>query len=240
MRQAGLAGSEVGQDLLDHPLAAAVGVDRIAAHVLAELLDAGLAVHGGRRGEDQVAHAGPLHGLEQRDAAAHVVVVIPQRLHGGLADGLEAGEVHDRLDALGGEEGIECRGVAHIGLDEPRLSAGDAADATQGFGAAVAEVVQHQRRIAGFDERDAGMHADIAAAAGDQDDGLHARLLAQDRPRLCGDCVALSATAGKWRCGACGESRWIPARRCAPSGMTSVKRRAVRGGVNKGRARRAG
>ena len=91
---------EVGEDVLDLFLGAAVGVVGADLH----LLDVGdgvvLAVDGGGGAEDDGAYAVPVHGAEQVQRADEVVVVVLQRLLDGLADSLQPGEVDHGVDRL--------------------------------------------------------------------------------------------------------------------------------------------
>jgi hypothetical protein len=163
----------VTQDLLDDELAATIGVGG-GAHreILADGHRGRVAVDRGRGAEHHRLHPRRLHGLEQGDAAADVVVVIEQGLAHRLAHRLQPGEVDHGVDVVVPEHGIQCFPVADVGLDEGEIHARQFAHPDEGFGAAVAQVVQHDDVIAGVEEFHAGVGADVAGAAGDED-GFH-------------------------------------------------------------------
>ncbi len=66
----------------------------------------GFAVHGGARREHDVLAAVLAGHLAQRERAGDVVPVVLQRLCHRLAHGLEACEVDDDIDGVGGEDSV--------------------------------------------------------------------------------------------------------------------------------------
>ena len=84
---------EVGDDVLDHGLGAAVGVGGADGAVLGDgdhvLPLRGVAIDGGRGGEDDVGHVVLRHAAEEDDGAVDVDAVVFEGLDGGLADGLK-------------------------------------------------------------------------------------------------------------------------------------------------------
>gem|GEM_PF-4779675 len=160
---------EVCEHALDHELAPAVRVGRRKGEVLAQRLHGRFGVHRGRGRKHQRAHARGLHGLQQRKAACDIVVVVAQRLAHRLAHGLEAGEVDHCADRVLGKQALQQRGIAHIALDDCRRCARDAREALWHRAAAVAEVVEDEKRHAGLGQRHAGVRANEAGAAGDED-----------------------------------------------------------------------
>lgn len=82
----------VGDEVLNGGLGAAVGVGRANGAVLGDgnhVLEAsGVAVDGGRGGENNVGNVVLLHGAEEGDAAADVDAVVLEGDLGGFTDGL--------------------------------------------------------------------------------------------------------------------------------------------------------
>ena len=104
---------DVAQDLLLHHLGPAVGVGGEGAPVLGR---AGLvgAVDRGAGGEDELVDVVLLHRADQREGGAEVVLVVVERLLDALADRLVAGEVDDRVEALGREQVLGLVVVAEV------------------------------------------------------------------------------------------------------------------------------
>lgn len=90
---ASLSVDEVGDDVLNHGLGAAVGVGRADWAVLGDgdhVGDAGsIAVDGGGGGEDNVVDVVALHGAEEGDAATDIDAVVLEGDLAGLADSLK-------------------------------------------------------------------------------------------------------------------------------------------------------
>ena len=70
----------VGQRVLDHQLREAVGIDRVLRMVFGDRHLLGNAVGGARAGEHDPLDAGRAHGVQQRERADDVVVVVLGRL----------------------------------------------------------------------------------------------------------------------------------------------------------------
>ncbi len=67
-----------------------------------------------------------------------------------------------------GEQGLHLAGVAELGLDKGDLFAGDALHPREGFLAGVAQVVRHYDFVPRVDKLHAGVAADVAGAAANQ------------------------------------------------------------------------
>src|SRR5688500_2083735 len=164
----GVRARVVVQELFHDELRLAIGIGRPERVRLRNRQLARLAVHRGRGAEHHPAHAVLRHRLEQGDGATDVVVVIQQRLLHRLAHRLQAGEVHNGFDRIG-KNLFQRRSIPDI-----RLMEGDARPGCQ-FGYAfqhatlgVRQVVDDGEAVARLGERDAGMRADVAEAAGDE------------------------------------------------------------------------
>ena len=84
----------------------------------------------------------------------------------GLANGFKAGEVDDGGWLVVVEYLFESGLIQEVTFYEGEVFAGDLLDSVQGFFFAVAEVVDGYDFVAGLQEFDASMGADIAGAAG--------------------------------------------------------------------------
>ena len=168
--QPGVGGADVGQDLLLEQLGGAVGVGGASGgEVLLDGDGVGVAVHRGGGGEHEVLHPVAAHGLEQVQGADQVVGVVLQGLGHALAHRLQSGEVDHGVDVrVLGEQGLHLVLMAQLGPDEGDGLPGDFLHPAQGLLAGVVEVVRHHDLIARVDQLHAGVAADIAGAAGDQ------------------------------------------------------------------------
>jgi hypothetical protein len=131
-----------------------------------------------RRTEHQPAHAGRAHRAQQRDRAGDVVVEVLERPHAGFADGLERGEVDDRIEMRGiaargiaetiGEESRERVRIADVDAMRLRRATDQAGHAIEHGWRAVGEIVGHHHLMAAFGEHHAGMASDVTGAAADE------------------------------------------------------------------------
>ncbi len=160
---------QVGQHVLHHQLAAAVGTGCGGRCVLAQWHAIRGAVDCGRGAEHQRAHAGFAHGLEQHETALHIVVVVGQRLLHRLAHGLEAGEMDDGLDAFIAQQCRDEGGVTHVTTQPARACTCHALDVVDDSQLGVGKVVEDKRPVAGRDQLCTAMAADVAGTAGDED-----------------------------------------------------------------------
>ena len=152
----------IAQDPLGHQLGSAVGVDRHRGRVFRDRHRCRHAVDRRGRGKDEAAHPAGHAGLDQRAARAGVVAVVFERVGHGFRHHDAAGEVDHGGDAVAGDEIADQCAVAGVALDEGHVPGHPLA-------APGGEVVQHDDRRAGVPEREHGVAADVAGAAGDQD-----------------------------------------------------------------------
>lgn len=99
----------VGNEILDSRLCAAVGVGRTNGAVLGNgnhVLEAsGIAVDGGRRGEDDVGDIVTVHGTEQSDASADIDAIVFKWLLARLANGLKRQNISSNHIQIGSPMG---------------------------------------------------------------------------------------------------------------------------------------
>ena len=67
---------QIRKDILDHQFAAPIWVRCVSRAVLAENIALAIAIHRGRRREDEGLYLRPPHGCEHLHAAMHIVVVV--------------------------------------------------------------------------------------------------------------------------------------------------------------------
>ena len=173
---------QVAQDLFDRKLAAPVGIGGRQRMVLGQRQALRIAVHRSRRTEHQGPHTRRTHRLDQPQSAHDVVVVVLERFGDRLADRLQAGEMDHRRCLAVGQHRAQRRRVTDVALYQRRLSAGDALHPAQRFRIAVAEIVEHRHVMAGVQQFNAGMRADIAGTAGHEN---HAHAASPGRNREC-------------------------------------------------------
>ena len=75
--------------------------------------------------------------------------------------------MNHRVETVIREQALKRRFVAHIGALEQQLAAGDSPHPSQRFLAAVAQIIDHHDLVAGIQQLDAGVAADITGSAGD-------------------------------------------------------------------------
>ena len=166
--------AEVGEDLLDLQLRAAVGVGGGARRVgLVQGERLRRAVDRRGRAEDEALHARGAHRLQEPQRAHDVVVVVFERLDDRFAHGLEPCEMDDGLDFLLTEHAFERSLVADVALDEFRRPSGDRPDALGDAAVGVREIVEEHRFMTGLLEYDGSMRADEAHSAREE----HAHVL---------------------------------------------------------------
>ena len=152
------------QHYLLEVLARAVGVGRSArAAGLVQRKALRSAVHRGRRRKDYLLAAVIAHRLEQHQRAAEVVVVVFYGLYAAFAYGFEARKVYHAVDVVFAEDPVERGAVAHVGVIELHLFAGDLFDALKALLAGVAQVVRDHHAVAAREQLDGGVTAYIAA-----------------------------------------------------------------------------
>lgn len=129
----------------------------------------GLAVDGGAGAKYECVDLRGLHGLEQADAALHVVGVVVDGFFCRFAYGFEASKVDDSLYAVLAQGGFEQGCVADVALHKGQALACDALQAV-GYGdGAVAQVVKQYDLVACLGKYGGGVAADVACAACEED-----------------------------------------------------------------------
>ena len=111
---------------------------------------------------------GGRHGLQQAEKAAHVVAEIFQRFSHTFADRLEASEVNGRGAVVGTQNLLNQVRVQRIAALADNLASGELLESLQHRRVAVREIVKHHGPVAGFHQRNHGVAADVACAAGQQ------------------------------------------------------------------------
>ena len=165
---ADIAAGQITQNLLDHQLRSAVGIGGRERMIFRQRQPLRLAIYR-RRGTE---HEGPdpalVHGFEQAQGAEHIVVVVGQRVCHGLPDSLEACKMDDRFGFALLQGRGQGRRVADVAAHAAQALARDPFHSRQGFGVAVAEVVEYRDVETGRKQLDTGVGTDIAGTAGDQ------------------------------------------------------------------------
>jgi hypothetical protein len=169
---------EVAQHVLDRAFRGPIGVDRVLRAAFIKKHIVLIAIGGTGGGEHEIKTTRRHRRLDQAERPGHVVMPVKARRAHALAHLAEGGEMHDRLRLIGGKDLIEPRTVGQAplleGAEFHRLAP------------AGAEIVIGDGGIARLRQSLAGVAADIARAAGDQN-------IAQARPRAAPYCAALSA-----------------------------------------------
>ena len=169
-------GTRVGQDLLACELRASIRADRSLWCALDNGNPLGNTV--GRAGarEHDARHAMAQHGLDHVNEARHIDPVIGKRLaHRGAHIG-KRGEMDDGVRPVLRECSIDRGAIENVTFDQR-------AEARE-VGMAGREIVKRDRFKPGRRKRLAGMAADEAGAAGDEN-GLHAGLILRHSPDCC-------------------------------------------------------
>ena len=128
----------------------------------------GLAIHRRARAEYKASDFEFFHRLEERNRPADVVVVIKKRLRDRLADRLEASEMQHRVDSLPGHRAIKRAAIADIHRVQLDFLPGELAQSLEDRRLRVREVGDDAHAMPRCCERDAGVRADIAESAGDE------------------------------------------------------------------------
>ena len=146
---------------LGHQLGAAVGIDRRGDEILRKRAEVGVAVDGRGRGEDEVLHAVPDGGLDQRAGLDGVGEVVGQRVGDRFGHHDPGGEMQDRVDPVPLDEAGDERLVAHVALTNTASGGTDVAEPGR-------EVVENDHLLAGIVQLQDHVAADIAGPARDQ------------------------------------------------------------------------
>ena len=168
--QGGVSLADIGEDALGESLGGAVGVGGgTHGEVLGDRHTGGVAVDGGGRAEHEVVAVVPAHHIQDDQRAVEVIVVVFDGLGHALANGLIGCELDDRRDVgTLGEDLLHILVFGHIGLIEAEVLAGDLLDPLQHHRRSVIVVIGHHHIVASVQQFDAGVAADVACAAGNQ------------------------------------------------------------------------
>ena len=101
-------------------------------------------------------------GRDQGTAVGGVVAVVFQRVGHRLGNNDRSGEMHDGVDRVFSDQPADQGFVSDIAQRERHIRRDSPSEARR-------QIVQHDDAAAGICERQYGMAADIAGAAGDQD-----------------------------------------------------------------------
>ena len=112
-----VSGAQIAEAALHHDLRLPVWVGRRAGwQLLVQWHLVRLAIYRGRRAEHKFENVGDGHGFAQDERAGDVIAVIQQRFGNAFAHCFEAGEVHDSVDAVVGENTVEQSAIIDIAL----------------------------------------------------------------------------------------------------------------------------
>ena len=106
-----------------------------------------------------------VHGFQQVDRAADVVLVVLQRHLNRFTHRLEAGEMDHRIDFFLPEQTIHRVCVTQICQVKLNVHTGQRLHPAEGVGLGIAEVVHDYDFVAGLEKFQAGMGTDVAGPA---------------------------------------------------------------------------
>ena len=129
-REVGVSRTDIPQDLFDHHLGIAIGIGRRGGHLLPVRHRVLTAVDRGAGGKDHGAAAVLPHHTQQRQCAAHVVLVVFQRLFHRFAHCLHSGEVYHGVDLVVLKDLFQVCLVPHIRPVKPHVFSGNHLDAS--------------------------------------------------------------------------------------------------------------
>lgn len=186
---AGLAGRDIGQQLLHRRFGVAIGMERTHRRALGDRQGFGVPVEGGAAAEDQNAAVVAPHGLQEAAAAVNVDIPVEERLSDGFRQGLQTGEMEHRPHGPQGHGALHIGGSPHIPLNHrqagggaqglpdpggwgrPWRQVGQPGHPSKGLELAVDEAVEHHHRVARFEEAEGGVAADESPATCDEQIG---------------------------------------------------------------------
>ena len=168
--QGGVCLADIGQDALGHGLRGAIGVGGgTHGEVLGDGHTGRVAVNGGRGAEDKVLAAVAAHHIQNDQGAVEVVIVVFNGLGDTLAHSLVGCKLDDRGDIRAlGEDLLHILMLGHIGLIEAEVLARDLLDPLQHHRRSVIVVIGHHHIVASVQQFNAGVAANVASAAGNQ------------------------------------------------------------------------
>ena len=160
----------VGQHFFEHGLCLSVGVRAFALGAFFGNRNHGrVAVHGGRRREDDVLAAVVAHGVQEHERGVHVVFVVFERHGDRFANGLEPGKVDAGVKVVFLENLVHGGGIADVSLDEGDGLPDNFGDPAERFLARVHEVVDGDNGMALLVEFDNRVRSNVTGATCQQD-----------------------------------------------------------------------
>lgn len=111
----------------------------------------------------------PAHGVEHRQGIDQIVGIILQGLGHALSHRLKGGEVDHGVDVrVLCEQGLHPRRVTQVHLDEGHGPSHDPFHPADRLLAGINQIIRHHNVVARLDEFHAGVAADVAGSAADQ------------------------------------------------------------------------
>lgn len=168
-------GMQIGQHSLNSGLGVAVGVDRRNGSCRRDRNGFWISVDRSAAAEDKGVAAMGIHGLQQAATAVQVHIPVVKWLLHGLSNSFEAGEMDYGINPRRrlGEGLLKIPGAADVSLHLPQPRSGrrssELAHTLKCDRAAVAEIVEDQQLMARLQQHQAGMAADEACPACNQE-----------------------------------------------------------------------
>jgi hypothetical protein len=176
--QAGVS-AIVGENFFEAEFGFAVGIDGIFGMVFGSGDGVRLAVSGGGGREDEFSHAVASYCVEEIDAGGDVGGVEGAGFADGFGDESFAGEVHDGVDLVFGEDFFYLRADTEIGLAENRFG-------RDGGGVAFLKIIEGDDLVAAGEEDLRADAADVACCSGNENvQGSDLAFLRKISLRLC-------------------------------------------------------
>ena len=174
--QAGVRLADVLQNALGKGLGGAVGVGGSAhREVLGDGHTGGVAVDGSGGAEHEVMAIMMAHHVQNDQRAVEVIVVVLDGLGHALAHSLVGCKLDDGGDVRAlGEDLLHVLAAGHVCLVEAEILAGDLLDPVQNHRRSIIIVICHHDIVASVQQFDAGVAADVAGTAGNQN--CHSRV----------------------------------------------------------------
>lgn len=130
-------------------------------------------VDGGTAGEGDGVAVVLLKQMNEVDGAVEVVGMVEKRQLDALTDGLEAGKVNACLEGSELVEDLSGTGKVHeVALGNKNVlfsTASDLAHTLEGLNVGVVEVIHDDHTVAGIEELDHSVRANVAGTAGNKD-----------------------------------------------------------------------
>ena len=163
----------IPQDLLDHQLGPGIGIGAAAGGHILPAGSRGVAVHRGRRAEDQPVYPVVRHHVQQGQGGVQVVPVIGQGLLHRLAHGLVSRQMDGGGNGMLPEHPVQSRTVRRVHVIERRGPARDLPDALRHVRAGIGQVVGNDHVIVPLQKLHGNVRADEPGSAGKQNSLFH-------------------------------------------------------------------